>query len=306
MKKLLITTIAVLVLLFLGYFLFFNRNTKECEGLYCDFLSQIEKEFELTGGEKDQGYRFLRDHSEQDTTTNRVIIRSIDGIYFAYPAESGWYAQQKGADEKITLNELGHALAEKEIEYEAKIQELLDSKLRAYKAEIKRAYSWRTDRLSKQGIPLVDTAIFNNLKIDTSFLSDELKTLRRGEMPFYDFTSKVNGSDKLFKGDTGVHGERPKVGFYNNKKEFYPITEWGYSIYEMELTEAKLNELSYNKRVEYLTTNKIVETSLIERSSYDRSLYFSYECSPLIYVPAEKKWFGPDKLKEIIKKYGLI
>jgi len=306
MKKILITTIAAVGLLAIGYLAFFNRNTPECEGLYCDFLSQIEKEFELTGGEKDQGYLFLRDHSEQDTTTNRVIIRSIDGVYFAYPAEGGWYAQQKGADEKITLNELGHALAEKEIEYEAKIEELLDTKLKAFKEDIKRQYSWRKDELSKQGIPLVDTAIFNNVKIDTSFLADELKTLRRGEMPFYDFTSIVNGSDELFRGYTGVYGERPKVGFYNNKQEFYPITGWTFSIDEMELTDAKLNELSYGKRVEYLITNKIVETSLIERSSYDRSLNFSYECSPLIYVPTEKKWYGPDKLKEVLKKYGLM
>lgn len=305
MKKILLIVASVLSILFLMYFVFFNRNSQKCEGLYCDFLSQIDKEFELTGGEKDQGYLFLRDHSEQDTTTNRVIIRSIDGIYFTYPAESGWYAQQKGADIKITLNELGHALAEKEIDYEAKIQELIDSKLNEFTEVLKRNYSWNLDRFSKIGVSSVDTAIFNNLKVDTLFLADELKNLRRGEMPFYDFSIKIKESDNLLTGGMSF-AVRPKIGFYSKNKVFYPICDKSYIIPYIEIDKDKLKSLDYNKIVDYLIKKKIVQTSLTERSSYDRSLQFRYECNPMIYVPSEKRWYGPDKLKEILEKYFIV
>ena len=91
-----------------------SYGKKDCSGLLCEYYEEIDKEFESTGLEKDQGYQFMQTHAELDSTTNRIIIRSIEGIYFAYPSPEGWYAQAKGGTSKMTLNELGHSLAEKE------------------------------------------------------------------------------------------------------------------------------------------------------------------------------------------------
>jgi hypothetical protein len=84
------------------------------------------------------------------------------------------------------------------------------------------------------------------------------------------------------------------------------LSENTYFLGNMEIEKEKYEDLAYSDRVEYLLKKQIVITSLVERSNYDRSLGFVYECRPMIYVPTEKKWYGPDKLKEIIRKYELV
>jgi hypothetical protein len=306
MKKKVIIACAVLVLASLVYVLVANKSEKDCEGLYCEFLSQIETDFELTGGEKDQGYLFLRDHSELDTTTNRVIIHSIDGVYFAYPSAEGWYAQRKGGEEKITLNELGHSLAEKEIEYEAEIKKMFDQKLKDAIYAIKMNVHYRNYSAKEKGIEVIDTSLFNKLTFETSFFSKELETLRQGDMTFADFTESFNKTDQQIMGRTGVYGERPKIGFYSKSKIFFPVSS-STSIEGIEVPKEKLATLNYEDRVEYLIKNKLVVTTLWEWSTWSDNNYmlFHYACSPLIYVPYEKKWYGSDKLMGIIQKYSL-
>ncbi len=163
-----------------------NKNQPDCKGLLCDYYDQIAKDFEPTEVDKDQGYIFLKTHAEQDTTTSRIIIRSMDGIFYAYKSNDGWYAQGNGEFAKFTLNELGHALAEKENLYNKKINLLWDKKLKLEIETLKRqvsSYSLNVKFNSNK----IDTAIFNSLKIDTAFLDEELKKLKRGETSFREF-----------------------------------------------------------------------------------------------------------------------
>lgn len=264
MKKILISACAALILGVLIYVVAFNTSEKNCEGLYCEFLTQIETDFELTGGEKDQGYVFLRDHSELDTTTNRVIIHSIDGVYFAYPSADGWYAQMKGGEEKITLNELGHSLAEKEIEYEAEIKKMFDQKLKAYSDQVKKTAAYYNRVAQEKGFKCIDTSLFNRLTFESSFLAKELETLRQGEMTYTDFLDILSKSDKQISASNGIFGERPKIGFYSKTKNFFPVSDYGGFIKYMELSEEKLSDLEYSEAEQYMIKNKLLVSSFVD------------------------------------------
>ena len=162
-----------------------NKNQPACKGLLCDYYDQIAKDFEPTEVDKDQGYIFLKTHAELDSTTSRIIIRSMDGIFYAYKSNDGWYAQGNGEFAKFTLNELGHALAEKENLYNIKINLLWDKKLKSEIGNLKLSARYYYDEKSNGN--KIDTAIYNSLKIDTAFLDEELKKLKRGETSFWEF-----------------------------------------------------------------------------------------------------------------------
>jgi hypothetical protein len=296
-----IVLVAFGVLMITGSF----KGKKDCSGLLCEYYGEIDKEFESTGLEKDQGYKFMETHAELDSTTNRIIIRSIEGIYFAYPSPEGWYAQAKGGTTKITLNELGHSLAEKELDYEQQISTMFNNRL---KETIKSYKTWRyrSEELQSMGVAVIDTAVFNLLKIDTAnYLATELKALRRGEMEFYKFCDVFKGEEGDFGGKWEFKGF-PKLGFYNPKGEFLPVIDSYSSCFYQSVDEQTRKGIAYEDQVKYLLDNKLVVTKLVEPNSYDNKLRFKYECSPLIYLPKQHKWYGPDQLKEILKKEGII
>lgn len=281
-------------------------NKQDCSGLLCEYYGEIDKEFESTGLEKDQGYKFMETHAELDSTTNRIIIRSIEGIYFAYPSPEGWYAQAKGGTTKITLNELGHSLAEKELDYEQQISTMFNNRLNEKIKYYKTGY-YNSESLQSLGVAVIDTSVFNLLKIDTAnYLATELKALRRGEMEFYKFCDVFKGADwDLFFGRMEFKGF-PKLGFYNSKGEFLPVSPSTSYLYHQSINEQTRKGIAYEDRDKYVLDNKLVVTKLVEPNSYDNKLRFKYDCYPLIYLPKQHKWYGPDQLKEILKKEGII
>ena len=281
-------------------------NKQDCSGLLCEYYGEIDKEFESTGLEKDQGYKFMETHAELDSTTNRIIIRSIEGIYFAYPSPEGWYAQAKGGTTKMTLNELGHSLAEKEVDYEQQISTMFGNRLKE-KIKSYKTWDYNSERLQSMGVAVIDTSVFNLLKIDTAnYLATELKALRRGEMEFYKFCDVFKGADRdLCNGKSEFKGF-PKLGFYNPKGEFLPVTDNYYLCFSQSVDEQTSKGIVPDDDVKYLLDNKLVVTKLVEPDAYDNKLRFKYECRPLIYLPKQHKWYGPDQLKEILKKEGII
>lgn len=281
------------------------KGKKDCSGLLCEYYGEIDKEFESTGLEKDQGYKFMETHAELDSTTNRIIIRSIEGIYFAYPSPEGWYAQAKGGTTKMTLNELGHSLAEKELDYEQQISTMFANRL---KEKIKSHKTWYniSDRLQSLGVAVIDTSVFNLLQIDTAnYLATELKALRRGEMEFNKFCDVFKGAHGDFSHGKWEFKGFPKIGFYNPKGEFLPVTDNYFLCFSQSVDEQTSKGIVPYDEVKYLLDNKLVVTKLVEPDSYNK-LSFMYECRPLIYLPKQHKWYGPDQLKEILKKEGII
>jgi len=282
------------------------KGKKDCSGLLCEYYGEIDKEFESTGLEKDQGYKFMETHAELDSTTNRIIIRSIEGIYFAYPSPEGWYAQAKGGTTKMTLNELGHSLAEKELDYEQQISTMFGNRLKE-KIKSYKTWNYKSEKLQSLGVTVIDTSVFNLLQIDTAnYLATELKALRRGEMEFYKFCDVFKGADwDLFFGRMEFKGF-PKLGFYNPKGEFLPVSPNTNFLTYQCLDEQTRKGIAYEDWDKYLLDNKLVVTKLVEPNAYNNKLSFKYECSTLIYLPKQHKWYGPDQLKEILKKEGII
>jgi hypothetical protein len=281
-------------------------NKQDCSGLLCEYYGEIDKEFESTGLEKDQGYKFMETHAELDSTTNRIIIRSIEGIYFAYPSPEGWYAQAKGGTTKITLNELGHSLAEKELDYEQQISTMFNNRLNEKIKYYKTGY-YNSESLQSLGVAVIDTSVFNLLKIDTAnYLATELKALRRGEMEFYKFCDVFKGAEgDLCNGKLEFKGF-PKLGFYNSKGEFLPVSPNTIYLTYQSVDEQTRKRIAYEDWDKYLLDNKLVVTKLVGPNAYNNKLRFKYECSPLIYLPKQHKWYGPDQLKEVLKKEGII
>jgi hypothetical protein len=281
-------------------------NKQDCSGLLCEYYGEIDKEFESTGLEKDQGYKFMETHAELDSTTNRIIIRSIEGIYFAYPSPEGWYAQAKGGTTKITLNELGHSLAEKELDYEQQISTMFNNRLNEKIKYYKTGY-YNSESLQSLGVAVIDTSVFNLLKIDTAnYLATELKALRRGEMEFYKFCDVFKGAEgDLCNGKLEFKGF-PKLGFYNSKGEFLPVSPNTIYLTYQSVDDQTRKRIAYEDWDKYLLDNKLVVTKLVGPNAYNNKLRFKYECSPLIYLPKQHKWYGPDQLKEILKKEGII
>lgn len=267
-----------------------SENTKECDGLLCEFYDEIQSQFELTGIEKDQGYLFLRDHSELDSTTSRIIIRSTDGIYYAYPSPDGWYAQKIDRQDRITLNELGHALAVKDNSNEMEIQRLLDDALKVAKLD----FSNNQDN----GF-VIQQNIISQLKIDTNFLKKDLELLRDGEISFYQFKDSFNYYKyTLFYDIQGARkflnkGFYPKIGLYGKDLIFYPVTNYCFTI---EYVEGILGGY------EEIVKSKIYISRLLD-NRYG-SPYFYSEFN--IYIPKEKRWYGIDYFDELNKKYKIL
>jgi hypothetical protein len=271
-------------------------SSDECKGFQCDFFNELDQQFKPTGLEKDQGYRFLKAHSEADSTTQRIIVRSISGIYFVYESNDGWYAQKKNEDEKFTLNELGHFLAEKELNYEEIIKNKLDVVLINAKNTIKSHFEWNKDDLYFTDI---DTSVFNGLSIDTTFLDKEFTQLRRGEITFNDFISVFDREKNEYSLFYGFGAKsRSKIGFQRGN-EFYPIFLDGHSIFDIEVKKEQAKSIEYGHRKLYLLQNKIVVTNLKDENSE-----FEYS-QPFIYIPQEKKWYGIDQWATINKKYHI-
>jgi hypothetical protein len=266
-----------------------NKNQPDCKGLLCDYYDQIAKDFEPTEVDKDQGYIFLKTHAEQDTTTSRIIIRSMDGIFYAYKSNDGWYAQGNGEFAKFTLNELGHALAEKENLYDKKINLLWDKKLKLEIETLKRqvsSYSLNVKFNSNK----IDTAIFNSLKIDTAFLYEELNKLKRGETSFWEFMEFAE-KQELKESFTDKLRKVPRIGFYNQQNNFFPLAEREYYIGNYELPE----RFEYNPaRIEYLIKSGKIITSLANIGDY--------YTGPFIYVSSEGRWYGPDNFNSVVIK----
>jgi hypothetical protein len=248
----------------------------------------------------------METHAELDSTTNRIIIRSIEGIYFAYPSPEGWYAQAKGGTTKITLNELGHSLAEKELDYEQQISTMFNNRLNEKIKYYKTGY-YNSESLQSLGVAVIDTSVFNLLKIDTAnYLATELKALRRGEMEFYKFCDVFKGAEgDLCNGKLEFKGF-PKLGFYNSKGEFLPVSPNTIYLTYQSVDEQTRKRIAYEDWDKYLLDNKLVVTKLVGPNAYNNKLRFKYECSPLIYLPKQHKWYGPDQLKEVLKKEGII
>lgn len=276
-------------------------SSDECKGFHCDFFNELDQQFKPTGLEKDQGYRFLKAHSELDSTTERIIVRSISGIYFVYKSNDGWYAQKKNEDEKFTLNELGHFLAEKELNYEEIIKNKLDEVLINAKNKIKSHFEWNKDYLSFTDI---DTSVFNGLSIDTTFLEKEFTQLRRGEITFQDFVADFdkNTDESLYGNSEYGNSEfRPKIGFQRGN-EFYPIFLNGFSIFDIEVKKEQAESIEYAHRNFYLLQNKIVVTNLKDKYSSTNEISLR---QPFIYIPQEKKWYGIDQWATVNKKYHI-
>lgn len=286
-----------------------DEDASKCEGIQCEFFEELNVQFEETGLEKDQGYVFLKSHSETDTTTQRIIIRSMSGIYYAYPSKEGWYAQKKNADEKFTINELGHFLAEKEREAEIQVNKLYnDAKNKAIVA-FKEKYLWRGDDPKLPKYKTIDTVQFNDLSINKDFLAKELDSLKRGEKTYYEFADIFEAQTKEkygspFYGTTYEFGKLPQVGFYKGSV-FYPIILYSGSIFSSMVNENIVSSIEYGKRDLYLIKENIVRTSLTE-IDYSNELRISYLSGPFIYIPQEKRWYGADKFAEITKKYGIL
>jgi hypothetical protein len=287
-----------------------SSEDSQCQGILCEFFDELNVQFEETGLEKDQGYVFLKSHSENDSTTQRIIIRSMSGIYYAYPSKEGWYAQKKNADEKFTINELGHFLAEKEREAEMQVNKLYnDAKMRAI-SELKDLYQWHAINAINRKFKIIDTAQFNNLCINKNFLAKELDSLKRGEKTYYEFAFIFEAQTKPrygspFFGSTYDYGKMPQIGFYKGSI-FYPIVFQRNWIFDVMVNENKAKSIEYDKRDAYLIKEKIVQTALTEIDEYSHELRISYNSAPLIYIPQEKKWYGIDKFADIIKKYGIL
>ena len=263
-----------------------NKNQPDCKGLLCDYYDQIAKDFEPTEVDKDQGYIFLKTHAEQDTTTSRIIIRSMDGIFYAYKSNDGWYAQGNGEFAKFTLNELGHALAEKENLYDKKINFLWDKKLKTEIETLKRQVSSYSLNV-KSNSNKIDTAIFNSLKIDTAFLYEELNKLKRGETSFWEFMEFAEKQElKEYFYNSNLR-KIPRIGFYNQQKTFFPLAERLNYICNYELPEGR-------EREEYLIKSSKIITSLANIGDY--------YTGPFIYVSSEGRWYGPDNFNSVVIK----
>jgi hypothetical protein len=277
-----------------------STETKTCKGLLCEFYDEIKTVFESTGVEKDQGYMFLSKHSELDSTTNRIIIRSTEGIYFAYPSKEGWYAQKKDDDKKFNLNELGHFLAEKEINNTSEIQKLFDKTLKDLKVQLLTSFY-------SNDFP-IQNKIVEHIQFDSTFMVDDLAQLKKGEITMGDFMDSMeqkrhtlfydsNFSNVIEK--SAKKGEYPKIGVYGTASQFYPITNRYYTILWYE----KL-EWDYLRGEKKLIESKKLNTKLYTKSGDYYSI--NYDCSFFIYVPQEKKWYGIDKFEEINKKYKIL
>lgn len=249
-----------------------NQNS-QCEGIQCEFFEELNDQFKETGLEKDQGYVFLKSHSVSDTTTQRIIVRSMSGIYYAYPSKEGWYAQKKDEDEKFTINELGHFLAEKEKLVKIQVDKLFNDAIINCVSDIKSIYARKSKQLIERNIKVIDTEVFNNLSFDKLFLAKELDSLSRGELTFYDFTTIFETSKNNFLYYS------PPIGFYK-KSVFYLMAPYYFQIYNNERK---------------IRTNKVYT-----------SLPFTEYDGPLIYIPQEKMWFAIDKFDEANKKYGIL
>lgn len=247
-----------------------NQNS-QCEGIQCEFFEELNDQFKETGLEKDQGYVFLKSHSVSDTTTQRIIVRSMSGIYYAYPSKEGWYAQKKDEDEKFTINELGHFLAEKEKLVKIQVDKLFNDAIINFVSYIKSSYASNSKQLIERNIKVIDTEVFNNLSFDKLFLAKELDSLSRGELTFYDFTT-ISKNEFLY-----IY--RQPIGFYK-KSVFYLMVPYYF-------------QTTNNERK--IRTNKVYT-----------SLTFTTLDGPFIYVPQEKKWFAIDKFDEANKKYGIL
>ena len=267
-----------------------NKNQPDCKGLLCDYYDQIAKDFEPTEVEQDQGYIFLKSHAELDSTTSRIIIRSMDGIFYAYKSNDGWYAQGNGEFAKFTLNELGHALAEKENLYNKKINLFWDKKLKSEIETLKQMVI-RYSRNEKSNGNKIDTAIFNSLKIDTAFLDEELKKLKRGETSFWEFMEFAEKQElKEYYYNNNLR-KIPRIGFYNQQNIFFPIAERLNYIRNYELPEG----FEHNpERIEYLIKSGKIITSLTNIDDY--------YTGPFIYVSSEGRWYGPDNFNSVVIK----
>ena len=287
-----------------------DKDASKCDGIQCEFFEELNVQFEETGLEKDQGYVFLKSHSETDTTTQRIIIRSMSGIYYAYPSKEGWYAQKKNADEKFTINELGHFLAEKEREAEKQVNKLYNDAKNKAILEFKDEYFWRVNDPEKPKFKTIDTSQFNHLSINKNFLAKELDSLKRGEKTYYEFADIFEAQTKEkhrspFYGTTFEFGKMPQVGFYKGSV-FYPIILNSNYIFYSMVNENIVSSIEYGKRDLYLIKENIVRTALTEINEYSHEFTISYGSGPFIYIPQEKRWYGADKFAEITKKYGIL
>lgn len=282
------------IALFIGLLFNLVACSESCEGIQCEFFEELNVQFEETGLEKDQGYVFLKSHSETDTTTQRIIIRSMSGIYYAYPSKEGWYAQKKNADEKFTINELGHFLAEKENIAQAALEKSFNDELNL----IKKAFN----KHPNNGFQ-IQSKLIEQIKIDTNFMSREIELLKLGELSSYDFKDSfdlkktslfysldMDSDHRAYYEKSARLNNKSLIGIYDKRLNFYPVTNYAYTIsYFLNMKEK-------------LIASKKVVTQLIDYNFFNGW----YEGKFFIYIPQEKKWYGIDKFAEINKKYGIL
>lgn len=269
----------------------------QCQGMQCEFFDELNEQFEETGLEKDQGYVFLKSHSETDTTTQRIIIRSMTGIYYAYKSNEGWYAQKKNDDEKFSLNELGHFLAEKEISAQAELEKSFIDELNI----IKEAFQ----KHPNNGFE-IQSQLIEQIKIDTNFMRKEIEQLKLGELSFYDFKDSLDlkraslffifdmdSDNRAYYTKSAKLNKQSLIGIYDKRLNFYPVTNYAFTIsYFLNMED------SYEK----LRASKKVVTQLIDFKFFNGW----YESEFFIYIPQEKRWYGIDKFAEINKKYRIL
>lgn len=99
------------IVLIVIQFLFSCSDSKCDKDITCRFENALLAEFKQTGTD-DLGYKYLKSHYSKDPISNRIIISSNNKVFYAYPSNDGWYAQEENNIQKYSLHELGHYLGD--------------------------------------------------------------------------------------------------------------------------------------------------------------------------------------------------
>jgi hypothetical protein len=105
------TMFRFIVLIIINQFLFSCSESKCEQDITNCFENALLEEFKQTGKD-DLGYKYLKSHFTKDPLSNRIIISSKSKVFYAYPSNEGWYAQEENNIQKYSLNELGHFLGD--------------------------------------------------------------------------------------------------------------------------------------------------------------------------------------------------
>ena len=134
----------------------------------------------------------------------------------------------------------------------------------------------------------------------------EIELLKLGELSYYDFKDSfdlkktslffsldMDSDHRDYYTKSARLNNKSLIGIYDKHLNFYPVTNYAFTISYF---------LNIEDHYENLRASKKVVTQLIDLE-YSR---WWYEGEFFIYIPQEKKWYGIDKFAEINKKYGIL